>query len=100
MPYQNGEAGWKATQTSAEAARSIRPSAANLRQRVLDDLLAHPGPATCDEIAERTGIPLENVRPRITELREAGRIEDSGIRRLTRFSKRSIAWRIARKDST
>lgn len=39
---------------------------------------------TADEIAERLGVSILSVRPRITELKRGGLILDTGIRRLAR----------------
>ncbi len=50
------------TDTSIEAAESIKPSVSALRQRVLDEIKSLPGSA--DEIATRLRLDRLTVRPR------------------------------------
>jgi hypothetical protein len=87
-------AGFKCTDTSAEAAREITPETGRLRKLVLA-VVADAGEhgATSEEIVERTGIPRVSIQPRTSELRRLGKIADSKLRRPNPSSgKRAIVW--------
>lgn len=84
--------GFRHTDTSYDAAQAIAPSAATLRAKVLR-LLAD-GPLTADECADRLRIDRLSIRPRLTELKLAGSVIDSGERRLNASYKRAIVWRL------
>lgn len=81
------------TDTSFEAACAIQPKASMIRGRVLDQItrLGTLG-ATPSEIAPLIKEHLLNVRPRCTELRDAGEIKDSGKRRRNSRGKKEIVW--------
>ena len=85
--------GWRKTDTSRDAARSIAPKAQKLRDIVYRAIEARGEQgATCHELADITGIEYASAQPRFTELRIAGKIEDSGQRRKTPSGKASIVW--------
>lgn len=67
--------------TSQEAAKAIAPTAATLRQRVLDAITA-AGKAglTDDEIQTQLWMSGNTERPRRRELEDAGRITNMGKR--------------------
>lgn len=88
-PY---EAGYRDTDTSREAAERV--DAGTLRGKVLDAIRAH-GPLTADETADRLRLDKLSIRPRCTELRELGKLEDSGVRRLNASGRRAIVWELA-----
>jgi predicted Rossmann fold nucleotide-binding protein DprA/Smf involved in DNA uptake len=81
--------GWKRTDTSREAAQTV--NAATLRARVLRVLI--DGPLTADECAEALRCPILSIRPRLSELRLQGKVEDTGERRRNDSGKRAIVWR-------
>jgi predicted ArsR family transcriptional regulator len=85
------EAGFKRTDTSREAAERI--DAKTLRAKVLATINLH-GPLTADEAAARLNMSILSIRPRCTELRELGKLEDSGERRLNASGRKAIVWRI------
>ena len=68
--------------TSKAAAAVANVTAASSRARVLV-AIAREGDATNEEIAERTGLSGDTVRPRVGELRAGGYIERTGEKRLT-----------------
>lgn len=84
-------AGWKATDTSHEAA--VTTDAATVRHLVVRWLRTH-GPHTADETAAGLGLSLLTVRPRLSELRALDLVDDSGDRRLNVSGKRAIVWRV------
>lgn len=90
------EAGFKRTDTSRQAAEKI--DAATLRGKVLAIIQRH-GPLTADEAAARLGMDKLSIRPRCTELRELGRLEDSGLRRLNSSGRKAIVWQLPAVES-
>jgi hypothetical protein len=69
------------TNTSRDAAQTIAPTAATLRQRVLDAIIdAGQAGLTDDEIQAHLGMPGNTERPRRRELEDAGRITNMGTR--------------------
>jgi hypothetical protein len=82
--------GFKARDTSRDAADGIAAKAPGLRQRVLDEVRRQPG--TPEEISARLGEPLLSCRPRFTELSISGLIGDSGIRRPSQGGRMAIVW--------
>ncbi|MCZ2501098.1 hypothetical protein GN316_31420 [Xylophilus sp. Kf1] len=50
---------------------------------------------TADEIAARLRMDRLSIRPRISELKSAGRVVDSGQRGKTQAGKNAVRWRIA-----
>lgn len=83
--------GWKARETSREAAESIG-CAATLRQ--LAYALITVKSRTADEIAGALDKSVLSIRPRVAELARLGKVEDSGERRHNRSGKRAIVWRV------
>lgn len=82
--------GFKARNTSREAAQAIAPKAKTLRERVLEAVKAAPG--TPETIAARLGLPLLSIRPRFSELSALGKIRDTGKRGTSDGGKRAIVW--------
>lgn len=87
--------------TRRAAADRIAPKAERL-QRVVYAAFAAAGSdgLTADEAAERLQLSPFTVRPRVTELRHAGRIVDSGRRRANRSGATAIVWTAAIPSET
>ena len=66
--------GWKTDGASKEAALKIKAKAPTLRERVLEAYHAH-GRMTADQCAERLGLSILSIRPRVTELFRQGKLE-------------------------
>jgi DNA-binding IclR family transcriptional regulator len=66
------------TETGREAALQLLPKLGRRQQEVLDALSA--GPATPEEIADRTGRHFSVVRPRVSELKAKHLVIDDGTR--------------------
>lgn len=80
--------------TSAAAARSITPSA---RGKACEDAYQHiwaawPDGLTVAELVQRTGWDRGNTARRITDLRQAGRIRNSGRVRRGPSGRDGIVW--------
>jgi len=82
--------GWKARDTSREAAEAIAPVAGTLRERVLIEVRRFPG--TPEQIAHRMRVDLLAARPRFSELARLNLIRDSGKRGDSRSGKKAIIW--------
>jgi hypothetical protein len=90
-----GRAGYKATDTSAEAAVAIEDSgrAATLRKGILLWLREKPGRAcTTDEYATMVDESVLAIRPRFAELHKNFLIRDSGERRRNASGRNAIVW--------
>lgn len=88
-------AGYKATDTSAEAAVEIEDSgrAATLRKGILLWLRERHGRAcTADEYAALVEESVLAIRPRFSELHKADLIKDSGDRRPNASGRNAIVW--------
>lgn len=93
------EPGWKARETSRQAAEGVAPVAGSLRARVFDSLKT-AGPGTPEDIAARLGEPVMNIRPRLSELattkgNRRALIVDTGQRGPAMGGRRAIIWKIA-----
>lgn len=92
MPYHE-TIGYQRTETSFNAAVRAAVNARNVRDKVAA-VLTERGPMTADEIAAVLGLSILTVRPRVTDLNKAGRIEDTGARRQTGSGNAAIVWRV------
>lgn len=99
MPYlhDGGAGGFRDTDTSRAGAEAISEDLPKL-QRLVMGIIRHAGKvgATGDEIARALGWEKWRVRPRTSELRNARKIMDSGLRRQSDAGVQSIVW-IARE---
>ena len=96
MPYTAEQGtGYRAVDTSYEAAKAVEGKAPSLREQVLGVLKAERLPMTADAIAAKIGKPYISIRPRLTELKDAGQVVDSGNRGKGSFGKNCILWRVA-----
>lgn len=79
--------------TSVAAAESVKPKSGTQRWRVLR-VIAYAGEegVTDEQIMERTGLPLNTVRPRRLELVEGGYALDSGDTRPMASGHQGTVW--------
>ena len=80
--------------TSQEAAE-IMGNVAGMRQAVLAIIRTHA--STADEVAEKLGLSVLSVRPRVSELKRFGRIIHSGQRRKNASGVNAAVWMERRK---
>ena len=90
------DAGWTDSETGREAAQEI--DATTLRRKCLP--LLREKAMTPDECAKCLGIDWQSIRPRFTELKLLGVIEDTGERRRNDTGKRAKVWRLKRPTFT
>lgn len=84
-------AGSKVEGTSREAAQSV--DAATLRRKVIA-MLRSQGPLTTDVCAFFLNSSVLSIRPRFSELKAFGVIEDSGQRSKNASGKSAVVWRL------
>jgi predicted ArsR family transcriptional regulator len=76
--------------TSREAASSIKGKAATLRDEVLEAIRRHP--STDEQLAERLVLSPNTCRPRRVELVDRGLVVDSGQRAKTASGRSAVVW--------
>lgn len=87
--------GAKVAGPSADAANDVAGDAPKLRARTIN-VLHKAGPLTADEVAGHLGLDRLAIRPRVSELKRLGLIQDSGSRRLNSSGKMATCWEVAR----
>jgi len=85
--------GAKVSGTSQDAADNMAEIAPTLRDQVLW-LVFLSGGITTDEAADRLNVSVLSVRPRFSELRMMGKIEQTGERRTNTSGMTANVWRI------
>jgi predicted ArsR family transcriptional regulator len=86
--------GFKSRGTSSIAARRIAPHAVALRDRVCAFLNEnYPAVFTADEVADRLGVSILSVRPRVSELHRSDLIEPTAERRKNKSGMLARCWR-------
>jgi hypothetical protein len=92
-PYPD-QPGFKArdTETSRQAAKSSGGTAELLRSQVLEALRRHC--MTADEVAQFIKHDILGVRPRLSELKEMGKIAATDQRRPNKSGKNAVVWRV------
>ena len=93
FPYPTNP-GYKRTLTSQAAAEQARSTKNKDYHRVLDALGEAPDGLTADEIAAAYGEIYNKFRPRCSELRLHGKIEESGRTRASFLGNQQIVWRL------
>ena len=80
--------------TSRAAAKSIDPE--SLEGRVLDALRGYQAGATTYQLAERMGLSLVTVSPRMRPLVSKGKVRDSGRKAKGESGRMQTIWAVAR----
>lgn len=93
MPYSRQGLGYKRMDTSHDAAERAAPRAKRYHGEIIAALKKF-GPMTADETAEKIEASVLSVRPRITELAQAGAIQDTGERRHNASGRRAAVWAV------
>lgn len=85
-----------APETSREAAEAIAPMARNHRDQILAVIKeAYPESRSSDQIASAIGLSPYSVRPRVSELQAAGKIERTDDRAKNEGGRSVVLWRAA-----
>jgi hypothetical protein len=91
----------RGSDTSKAAADTIQPDTARQKREILDFIGRFPTTgATCDEVEWGLGIRHQTASARISELKAAGRIIDSGARRPTASGRKAAVYVIAPATET
>jgi hypothetical protein len=81
-------------ETSRDAATKVAPVAKTQRDKVLAALIeAYPEGRSSDQIADATGITRYSVRPRISELVAAGKVQATELRTRNGDGNQVVIWR-------
>lgn len=91
MPHTIQNVGHRTAETSEQAAEAISLTVANWRARVLLDLRVN-GAASGTALAARMKAPLLTIRPRLSDLLNAGKIRDTGRREKNAAGRGEIVW--------
>src|SRR5271165_6667615 len=87
--------GFKVSGPSEQAAEVNAGTANKMRAAVLAQFAQYPGGATADEVAKDLNLSVLSVRPRVSELKRTGAIEQTGGRRKNASGMTATVWRIA-----
>ena len=79
--------------TSREAAIAMTPLAGRLRRLALQTY-GEMGEATALECVQRSGLSVDSMRPRVSELRRLGYLEPTGSRRKNPSGKSAVVLRL------
>jgi DNA-binding MarR family transcriptional regulator len=81
----------KSSDTSRDAAESMRPHVSGMEMTVLY-CVREWGGATCDEIEDRMKLAHQTVSARLKGLRDKGLIKFSGLKRTTRSGRDAMVY--------
>jgi len=86
--------------TRSAAAIAIMPALGKLGARV-EAFIRNRGPhgASDEEVSEALNMKLDTARARRVELRDAGLVVDTGVRRATHTGRRAVCWVAAHRPS-
>ncbi len=93
MGYTETGIGYQLTDTSKAAANSNYKGKLTIRDRVHQLLEKTSEALSTEDIAGLLNVPYGSVQPRLSELQNDGKVEDSGERGKTRWGKACIKWR-------
>ena len=85
--------GHRNTDTSFDAAVSMKPHRPHIQRCILDALEVRP--MTTYELVDHLGITKDALQPRTSELQEQRIIIDSGGRRRGPTGRKGIVWKVA-----
>ncbi len=93
MGYTETGIGYQSTDTSKEAAVTNYKGKLTIRDRVYQLLQKTSQALSTEDIAGLLNVPYGSVQPRLSELQNEDKVEDSGERGKTRWGKACIKWR-------
>tara|TARA_R100001591_G_C4258328_1_gene159039 strand:+ start:66 stop:353 length:288 start_codon:yes stop_codon:yes gene_type:complete len=93
MGYTETGIGYQSTDTSKAAANSNYKGKLTIRDRVHQLLEKTSEALSTEDIAALLNVPYGSVQPRLSELQNEDKVEDSGERGKTRWGKACIKWR-------
>ncbi len=84
------------TPTSLAAHDSVKPRKPRQWARIIHYLETDRLEATCEDVAAFLDMSPSSATARLSEMLKKGVIEDSGLRRKTKWGKEAICWRLKR----
>ena len=94
MGYTEKGIGYQHRDTSLAAAEDNEGKKLTLREQVYRLLLQATAPLSTEQVARELDRPYVSVQPRISELSNESRVEDSGKRGKTQWGKSCILWQV------
>jgi hypothetical protein len=94
MGYTEKGIGYQHRDTSLAAAEDNEDKKLTLREQVYRLLLQATAPLSTEQVARELDRPYVSVQPRISELSNESRVEDSGKRGKTQWGKSCILWQV------
>lgn len=94
MGYTEKGIGYQHRDTSLAAAEDSEDKKLTLREQVYQLLLKTTQPLSAEQIASMLERPDVSVKPRLSELSNESRVEDSGKRGKTQWGKSCILWQV------
>jgi|TARA_R110000772_G_scaffold13746_1_gene40318 hypothetical protein len=94
MGYTEKGIGYQHRDTSLAAAEDNEDKKLTLREQVYRLLLQATAPLSTEQVASELNRPYVSVQPRISELSNESRVEDSGKRGKTQWGKSCILWQV------
>lgn len=80
-------------QTSMDAYHTIKPELGN-RQKVILDAIRHKVNPTNTELSHYLGLPINQVTPRVKELREFGMVKEGGLKKCSITGRTVNSWSV------
>ena len=96
MPYNQNKIGYQNNEVSKEAADFNASSKLTLRQQVAELFDAYTY-LTVEDVSSLLNRPDVSVRPRVTELKNLGYIQDSGERKMGQWGTSITLWELVER---
>ncbi len=96
MPDYPNTPGFRYPDTSRQAARLAALWSSGLRLRCLIALLNRP--MSANELAAFLELDVQNISPRLSELKALGLIHSEGVRRATHGTATALVWHVTRSN--
>ena len=93
MGYNKEGIGYQQTDTSRQGAEFNKQGKLSIRNQV-KELFTNKVMLTVEEISKALSKPEISDQPRITELKNDGYLQDSGLRRMGKWGTNIIVWQI------
>jgi len=84
------------SETSREAAASIRKHIGPMHKLIINWMTANPAGGSDERVAHLLGMVQNTYRPRRIELTQMGRLHDSGRTELTQSGRSAVVWSLCK----
>ncbi len=93
MGYNKEGIGYQTTDTSRQAAEFNKEGKLTIRDKV-KELFTSKVKMTVEEVSKALSLSEVSVQPRVTELKNDGYLQDSGLRRMGQWKTERIVWEL------